>query len=330
MAAPYVSHPKLIENSFAAMLSAIEVYNKPQMTYRDEVTVMLVVNAWELALKAALRKKGFSVFYRKERGETYRSLTLDDALGRVNAKGLWPKTVAGPALVANIKALSEYRNRATHLYNNPGLSAVIYRFMQQNVLNYRDFMLAQFDKDFADSITWQLLPLGATAPADSVKFMRKTNTAGSSAELHDFIDELRAYMSTAEAAGGDMARVATVYDINLQSVRNMKAADLVVAVDPKGAETVVVKKTDPNTTHPYSLKDLLKLVNKRRSGRDLTTYDHTALCWDEKLRENPKYSWKHSNAPAPMWSNDAATHLAGLTDDYVDDVKARYTESRKK
>lgn len=119
LAAPYVSHPKLIENSFAAMLSAIEVYNKPQMTYRDEVTVMLVVNAWELALKAALRKKGFSVFYRKERGETYRSLTLDDALGRVNAKGLWPKTVAGPALVANIKALSEYRNRATHLYNNP-------------------------------------------------------------------------------------------------------------------------------------------------------------------------------------------------------------------
>jgi hypothetical protein len=45
---------------------------------------------------------------------------------------------------------------------------VIYPFLQQNVLNYRDFMLAKFKKDLADSMTWQLLPLGA--PAEAVQF----------------------------------------------------------------------------------------------------------------------------------------------------------------
>lgn len=63
MSAPYVSIKRLVDNSLAAMLAAVEVYNKPQMTYRDEVTVMLIVNAWELALKATLRQKNRSIFY---------------------------------------------------------------------------------------------------------------------------------------------------------------------------------------------------------------------------------------------------------------------------
>lgn len=135
------------------MLAASEVYNKPQMTYRDEITVMLIVNAWELGLKATLRQKNRSIFYPKQRGERYRSVGLDDALGRVAANKLRPSGIDGPAVIANVKALAEYRDRAIHLDNAQGLGAVIYPFLQQNVLNYRDFMLAKFKKDLADSMT---------------------------------------------------------------------------------------------------------------------------------------------------------------------------------
>ena len=38
MSAPYVSIKRLADNSLSAMLSAVEVYNKPQMTYRGGVT----------------------------------------------------------------------------------------------------------------------------------------------------------------------------------------------------------------------------------------------------------------------------------------------------
>ena len=34
------------------MLAAIEIYNKPQTTYREQVVTVLAVNAWELILKA--------------------------------------------------------------------------------------------------------------------------------------------------------------------------------------------------------------------------------------------------------------------------------------
>lgn len=329
MSAPYVSIKRLVDNALAAMLSAVEIYNKPQMTYRDEVTVMLVVNAWELALKATLRQKNRSIFYRKQRGEKYRSITLDDALGRVSAHHLWPSSIDGPALTVNIKALCEYRDRAVHLYNARGMGAVIYPFLQQNVLNFRDFMLVNFKKDLADSITWQLLPLGATAPADAVRFMRTDKNATMVAEVQKFIDELRHLMDAAEAGGSDMARIATVYDINMQSVKKMTSADLIVAISSTGDGQVVLRKTDPNQTHPFSQTDVLDKVNQKRDGRKLTTYDYHAICWKENLRSNTKYAWKHSNSASCVWSGDTISYLVSLSESHCDQVRNDYSAHRK-
>lgn len=329
MSAPYVSIKRLVDNSLAAMLAAVEVYNKPQMTYRDEVTVMLIVNAWELALKATLRQKDRSIFYPKQRGERYRSIGIDDALGRVNASKLWPIEVDGPAVTANVKALTEYRDRAIHLYNAQGLGAVVYPFLQQNVLNYRDFMLAKFKKDLADSMTWQLLPLGATAPADAVQFMKVDKDATMIAEVEDFINELRGLMDDAQAAGGDMGRVAVVYDIHMQSQKKLTSADLVVAVSSTADGQIAVRKTDPNQTHPFSATELLVKVNEKRVGRKLTTYDHQALCWKESLRDNTKYAWKHSNGASHVWSGDAISYLASLGDEKLEALRAEYGAYRK-
>lgn len=320
---------RLVNNSLSAILAAIEIYNKPQMTYRDEVTVTLVVNAWELALKAALRQKQKSIFYRKRRNEPYRSFALDDCLGRVTAQNLWPDHIDGPGVVANIKALTEYRNRAIHLYNAQGLSAVIYPFLQQNIINYRDFMLERFKKDLADSITWQLLPLGAKAPADAVKFLKTDSSTTTVSEVQEFIETLRGYMDEAEASGSEMDRVATVYDVNMQSIKKMTSADLVVAISQTGDGQVVIKKSDPNQTHPYSMKKLLEKVNGRRKGRKLTTYDFQAIVWQGDLRDNKRYAWKHSNAASHVWSGDALTHLSSLEDATYDKARTAYGKHQK-
>lgn len=44
----------MLEKSIAAMLSAIEIYNKPDFKYREETFSVLCINAWELLLKAKL------------------------------------------------------------------------------------------------------------------------------------------------------------------------------------------------------------------------------------------------------------------------------------
>ncbi|MDV7171953.1 DUF3644 domain-containing protein [Gordonia amicalis] len=326
MSAPYVSIQRLIDNSLSAMLAAVEVYNKPQMTYRDEVSVMLVVNAWELALKAALRQNRKSIFYRKIPGQRYLSISIDDALGRVNGASLWPQGVDGAATTANIKALTEYRDRAIHLYNADGLGAMIHPFLQQNVLNYRDFVLARFKKDLADSMTWQLLPLGATTPADAVQFMKADKSATIVAEVEEFVNELRDLVDDAEAGGADMGRVAVVYDIHLRSQKHVTGADLVVAVSPTADGKIAIRRTDPNQTHPYSATELVRRVNQKRPGRELNKHDLQVICWKEQLRDNTRYAWKHSNAGSHVWSGDAVAYLASLDDKVFDRLRREYRE----
>ncbi|WP_320926111.1 DUF3644 domain-containing protein [Actinomyces urogenitalis] len=327
MPQPYVSSRRLVANSLSAMLAAIEIYNKPRMEYRDEVTVLLVVNAWELALKAALKKEGKPLFYKKKRGEPYRTLAAEDALKQVVIHKLYPPSVDGKAVVANVSALIEYRNRATHLYA-ADLGEMVYPFLQTSVLNFRDFMLDHFHKDLADSITWQLLPLGAKAPSEPVQFMKAGPSATAVAEVQDFIDDLRKIIDKAEKDGANMQRVAAVYDVHLRSTKAVSSADLVVSVNPEG-ERVVVKKSDPNQSHPYSATELLEHVNAKREGRPLTSYDHQALCWKENLRENPRMAWKHKKGPSHNWSGDAVSHMAGLSDDYYAEVRTEYSAHRR-
>ncbi|TDT33162.1 DUF3644 domain-containing protein [Naumannella halotolerans] len=322
MAQPYVSSRRLVANSLSAMLSAIEVYNKPRMEYRDEVTVVLIVNAWELALKAALKQAKKRVFYRKKTGQPYRTLAVEDALKQALNHNLFPPGVDGTAVAANVSALVEYRNRAVHLYA-ADLGEMVYPFMQTSVLNYRDYMLDRFNKDLADSITWQLLPLGARTPSEPIQFMKADPSKSAVAEVREFIDGLRRLLDEAQAAGGDMQRVASVYDVHLRSTKTVTSRDLEVAVANDG-EKVVVRKADPNQTHPYSATELLQRVNAKRAGRELNSRDHQALCWKEHLRDDPRMAWKHGNAATHVWSGDAVNHMAKLEDGYYDQVRSEY------
>ena len=44
----------LLNKSIQAALSSIELYNKPNFSYREESFTILMVNAWELLLKAKI------------------------------------------------------------------------------------------------------------------------------------------------------------------------------------------------------------------------------------------------------------------------------------
>jgi hypothetical protein len=43
---------ELAQKSVQAAISAIEIYNKPNFSYREEAFALLMTNAWELLLKA--------------------------------------------------------------------------------------------------------------------------------------------------------------------------------------------------------------------------------------------------------------------------------------
>src|SRR5262245_12001728 len=42
---------ELVDKGVSAMISAIEIYNKPDFKYREETFAILAINAWEVLLK---------------------------------------------------------------------------------------------------------------------------------------------------------------------------------------------------------------------------------------------------------------------------------------
>lgn len=270
--APYISHVKLFDNAHSAMLSAIELFNKPRISYRSEVTVILAVNAWELALKGLLRQKRVRIFKTKQRGRPYESITLDQCLEVARNRSLWPPTIDGAAVAVNIRGLQELRNRATHLYNAKGLGSISYSYLQQSVINFRDFLVFVGGKDIAESITWDLLPLGATTPSEAVQFMRVDPDSRAVPAINDFLEELRKGIESIEDAGGDTGRIYTYYDINLHDKKHASAADLSVAINQGATGKVVTRSHDPNKSYPLSATALLETVigNGRGVGSSRT------------------------------------------------------------
>ena len=165
------SYRKLLANSKAAMLAAIEIYNKPQMQYRDECFVILLINAWELLAKAILSKNKKRIFRKKLPGQPYRTLRFRDALSRAN--GFFPSSVPYLPVLENLRRLEYYRNSTVHFYNEQDLSTVIFGLAQTCIVNYKDLVLAVFGQDITEEITLTLLPLGFGSPPDPIVFMRK-------------------------------------------------------------------------------------------------------------------------------------------------------------
>ncbi|MDE1957574.1 MAG: DUF3644 domain-containing protein, partial [Xanthomonadaceae bacterium] len=119
----------LAAKSVQAAIAAIEVYNKPNFSYREEAFALLMSNAWELLLKAK---------WLLDHGEAIESLyeCVDDGKGRKTQKKSRsgnPLSHGAPYLAAKLKedkdsgfeqpghdnflALLEIRDNAAHFVN---------------------------------------------------------------------------------------------------------------------------------------------------------------------------------------------------------------------
>ena len=120
---------RFVDKAQAAMLAAIEIYNKPTVAYREETFCLLALNAWELLLKAkVLRDRGnnpreIQVFRStkkkdgtpkkkpslvKNRAGNPMTISIKQAQDMLDAK-----TLPDPVRL-NIDALTEIRDNTAH------------------------------------------------------------------------------------------------------------------------------------------------------------------------------------------------------------------------
>lgn len=327
------SYRKLLGNGKAALLASIEIYNKPRIAYRDECFVILLLNAWELVLKAVLSRKGHSIFYPKRRNEPHKTLSLADAFRKTEP--LLPGSLGVQALRMNLELLSTYRDNAVHFYNAEGFGSVLYNLAQTSIVNLKDVLKSVFNVDLSKDITWQLLPLGINPPIDPLQYLgsrkaaKKQNTA-----VKQFLTELAKSTQTLEAQHSDTGRLLTVFTIKLESIKKIENADLIVGVQ-KAADAavsgplVVTKPMDPNVTHPLRMTEVIEAVGMLH-GKRFTSGIFQALAWKHALKSNPIYCWSATEGVLVRYSNDIVTFIKRLTEGDVQLAVEEYRRRPKK
>jgi len=307
----------------SAMLGAIEIYNKPRFAYRDEVFVILLINAWELALKAITSKSGQSVYYKKRRGEPYRTISLRDAFWRAANSKHWPPDVEFRAVEANLDLLSTYRDSAIHFYNDPAFSTIVYALAQTSILNFRDVVTKVFGKDIADEVSWSILPLGTDNPIDPIEFMKgKGEGAHRSRAAQEFLAVLKEKANALSSDGIETSRLITIFSVTLQSTKKVTNADVVAGItrDDLTDALIVSKSVDPNVSHPYRQKDVLpKLIN------NTPAFTFQAIVFAYNLRDQARYCWKDNAVSLVRWSPEVITFVNNLTEQERQDAVAKYS-----
>lgn len=147
------TYRSLLDKSIASMLSAIELYNKPNFQYREETFAILVVNAWELLLKAIiLRQNRYKLrslyvlkpcinkdgtksttrkYVDKNRSGNPKTISIMETLSILDNKKYLPTNLRD-----NIEALIELRDNSIHFANMDDISRQIQELGFACIKNY--------------------------------------------------------------------------------------------------------------------------------------------------------------------------------------------------
>jgi hypothetical protein len=177
---------RLVQRAEAALIAAIEVYNKPRFAYREETFSILALNAWELLLKAKLvldnknhprciyvyerrqtKKGGLSkkLYTRKNRSGHFHTISLGQAIVELDKK---TATRLSPALKSNLDALIAIRDSAVHYIEaGPLLAKRVLEIGTASVKNFIEIGKRWFSIDLSTEHFF-LMPIGfLSAPGNA-------------------------------------------------------------------------------------------------------------------------------------------------------------------
>lgn len=290
----------LLDSSEAALFAGIEIHNKPHVAYRYPTSIILIINAWELALKAYVYKYvGKRQIYEKDKIHTKGfSKILKIAENHINSKENGHKF---KAISENLNLLNEYRNSNIHFIENK-LDPVIFMLISKAVLNYDFFVKKYFQKDITKNDNLIILPVGMKLPFDPIDYLKQDFGSAHNEFVNKVVQSVRELNNS-----GIQESIVVGFDIYADRVRNSNNADIIAALE-SNPEAVALRKAvritdDPNAPVmrvepillPLSYDELKNAILDKRPDIKINKNFHSAMKRikaDEKLSKpnylNPK------------------------------------------
>lgn len=233
----------LLDSSQAALFAGIEIHNKPHIAFRYPTVTILVINAWELALKAYVYKYiGKKQIYEKD-GIHTKGFSKVLVLSRDHINNL-EKNKKFQAVFDNLTLLNDYRNSNVHFIEGK-LDPVIFMLISKAVLNYDAFVKKYFNKDITKDDNLIILPVGMKLPFNPIDYLKQDYGSAH----NDFVN--RVVQSVRELnEEGIQDSIVIGFDVFADRVRDSKNADIIAALE-NSPDAVPLRKAirvtdDPN------------------------------------------------------------------------------------
>ena len=257
----------LLDSSQAALFAGIEIHNKPHIDFRYPTATILIVNAWELALKAYVYKYlGKKVIYEKDGVHTKGfSKVLILTRDHINAH---EKNKKFQAVFDNLMLLSEYRNSNVHFIEGK-LDPVIFMLISKAVLNYDLFLKKYFNKDITKNDNLIILPVGMKLPFDPIDYLKQDYGRAHNDFVNEVVNSIRELNES-----GVQESIVVGFDVYADRIRDAKNADIIAALKNSG-DGVPLRKSirvtdDPNTPEFRVVPDLppLRYVDLKTRAKE--------------------------------------------------------------
>jgi hypothetical protein len=266
---------RLLQNAEAALISAIEIYNKPSFGYREETFAILALNAWELLLKAKVLEQhnnainSLTVFATRQTASGKQSkkryaklnrsgnritIGIDSCIDVLTKKGI---SVPEPVR-KNLEALTEIRDNAVHYINaSPQLSKQVLEIGTACLRNFIELGKLWVSLDLS-SYSLYLMPIGflPTEPATAMTISNNEQKV---------VNYLARVMKDGSSASDQDYHVSLDVNISFKRTSIASAAAVIVTNDPTdpNATKVALSEEDIRKQYPWDYATLTEKLNNR-------------------------------------------------------------------
>lgn len=265
----------LSEKSISAAISAIEIYNKPDFSYREEAFSLLMVNAWELLLKAKWlvdRNEDVSTLYvidaERPEGVTYKlsrsGYPITHGVHFLSAKLLEdPDSGLDKPCHDNIQALIEIRDNSAHFINKDiYFGRRILEIGTASLRNYVQLGMEWFQLDLS-RYNFFLMPISFYHGFDAVQPAADALYPEQVTRLLEYLDNLQQEDAPLE----DMSTQHVALRLETRLVRGNKpeAVEFKWTNDPS-APTIALREEDVTKNYPLTYRELTDALRRRYSN----------------------------------------------------------------
>jgi Protein of unknown function (DUF3644) len=285
---------ELANKSVSAAVAAIEIYNKPNFSYREEAFSLLMVNAWELLLKAKWlldHAEAIESLYE------YDSTPAGTKAPRTNRSGN-PITFGAVYIAAklledkhsglerpcsdNVLAIIEIRDNAAHFLNKDlYLGRRVLEIGTASLRNYLLLITEWFQIDLS-SYNFFLMPISFYHGFEAAEPSSLTQYSDQVQRLLTFLDNLEEQSANED----DPCKQHLALRLETKLVRGKDAASMAFRwTDDKKAPALTIHEEDVLKNYPWTYRELSEAMKRRYSDFVVNKKFHVARKPLERIRK---------------------------------------------